>query len=154
MGRNLVETIMGAVVLVIAGLFMAFAFSSAQLNVVDGYQVSAQFDRVDGLNVGTDVRLSGIKVGTVTDLQLDHKNFLAVMTMSINPQILLPIDSSARVVSEGLLGGKYVTVEPGGDEAVIGDGGEIEFTQSPIILEDLIGQLIYSADGDSPEASK
>jgi phospholipid/cholesterol/gamma-HCH transport system substrate-binding protein len=154
MGRNLVETIMGAVVLVIAGLFMAFAFTSAQLDVVDGYQVRAQFDRVDGLNVGTDVRLSGIKVGTVIDLDLDPKSFLAVMTMSIDPQIRLPADSSARIVSEGLLGGKYVTVEPGGDETALIDGGEIEFTQSPIILEDLIGQLIYSTGGDSSEGSK
>jgi len=154
MSRNLVETIMGAVVLVIAGLFMAFAFTSAQLDVVDGYQVSAEFVRVDGLNVGTDVRLSGIKVGTVTDLGLDPKSFLAVMTMSIDPKIHLPADSSVRVVSEGLLGGKYVTVEPGGDETVLTDGGRIEFTQSPIILEDLIGQLIYSAGGDSPEESK
>ena len=151
MNGNLFEALIGAVVLVVAALFIAFAFSTADIGSVQGYQVVARFDRVDGLNVGSDVRLSGIKVGTVTSQDLDHETFLAVVHMSIEPDIQLPKDSSAQIVTDGLLGGKFMAIVPGGDPETIEPGGEITFTQSPIILENLIGQLIFGAGGDSSE---
>ena len=152
MNGNLFEALIGAVVLVVAALFLVFAFSSANIGAVEGYEVVAKFDRIDGLNVGSDVRLSGIKVGTVTDQDLDHDTFLAVVRMSIDPDIQLPLDSSAQIVTDGLLGGKFMAIVPGGDPENIEPGGEITFTQSPLILENLIGQLIFGAgNGDSSE---
>lgn len=151
MNGNLFEALIGAVVLVVAAVFLVFAFSSADIGSVQGYQVVAKFDRVDGLNVGSDVRLSGIKVGTVTDQELDHETFLAVVRMNIEPDIGLPKDSSAQIVTDGLLGGKFMAIVPGGDPENIEPGGEITFTQSPIILENLIGQLIFGAGGDSSD---
>ncbi len=152
MNGTLFEALIGAVVLVVAALFLVFAFTSADIGAVDGYEVVAKFDRIDGLNVGSDVRLSGIKVGTVTDQDLDRDTFLAVVRMSIDPDIQLPLDSSAQIVTDGLLGGKFMAIVPGGDPENIEPGGEITFTQSPIILENLIGQLIFGAgNGDSSE---
>lgn len=144
MRRNVLETVMGAVVLVVAGIFMVFAYSTADLGAVSGYRVTAKFDRVDGIAEGTDVRLSGIKVGTVTKQTLDPETFLAVVEMTIDPSINLPTDTAARVISDGLLGGKYMALEPGGDEKLIKPGGTIEFTQSSVSIEDLVGQLIFS----------
>ena len=149
MNGNLFEALIGAIVLVVAAFFLAFAFSTADIGTVKGYQVLARFDRVDGLNVGSDVRLSGIKVGTVTSQELDHETFLAVVSMNIDPEVHLPKDSSAQIVTDGLLGGKFMAIVPGGDPDTIEPGGEITFTQSPIILENLIGQLIFGAGGDS-----
>lgn len=151
MNGNLFEALIGAVVLVVAGFFLVFAFTTADIGTVQGYQVIAKFDRVDGLNIGSDVRLSGIKVGTVTNQDLDHETFLAVVRMNIDPDVKLPKDSSAQIVTDGLLGGKFMAIVPGGDPDYIEPGGEITFTQSPIILENLIGQLIFGAGGDSSD---
>ncbi len=151
MNGNLFEALIGAVVLAVAGFFLVFAFTSADIGTVQGYQVVAKFDRVDGLNIGSDVRLSGIKVGTVVSQDLDHETFLAVVRMNIESEVRLPKDSSAQIVTDGLLGGKFMAIVPGGDPDYIEPGGEITFTQSPIILENLIGQLIFGAGGDSSD---
>ena len=119
MNGNLFEALIGAVVLVVAGVFLVFAFTTADIGSVQGYQVVARFDRVDGLNIGSDVRLSGIKVGTVTSMELDHETFLAVVLMSVEPEVKLPKDSSAQIVTDGLLGGKFMAIVPGGDPDTI-----------------------------------
>jgi len=147
MNRNPVEAIIGAVVLVVAALVLVFAYTSASLRPVEGYDVFAKFDRIDGLHVGTDVRISGIKVGTVVDLSLEPASFLAVATLSIRDSVKLPLDTVAQISSEGLLGGKFMALVPGGDVETIKPGGEISYTQSPVNLEDLIGQLIFSQGG-------
>jgi len=151
MNRNLVETIVGAVVLAVAVLVMAFAYSTASLRAVTGYEVTARFDRVDGLQVGSDVRISGIRVGTVTDQALDPETYLAVVRLSLKPELRLPVDSVAEIASESLLGGRYLALVPGADEQMIAPGGEITFTQSPVNLENLIGQLIFSQAGGKDE---
>ena len=109
LGRNLVETLMGAVVLAVAAVFLVFAYSKSGARSVAGYELTGKFNRVDGLTEGSDVRLSGIKIGTVTRQVLDPKTYLAVVTMSIKPEIKLPKDSSAQVSSDGLLGDKYLS---------------------------------------------
>lgn len=147
MNRNPVEVIIGAVVLVVAALVLVFAYTSASLRPVKGYEVHAKFDRIDGLQVGTDVRISGIKVGTVSSLTLEPNSFLAVARMSISNTVKLPRDTVAQISSEGLLGGKFMALVPGGETDLIKPGGEISYTQSPVNLEDLIGQLIFSQGG-------
>jgi phospholipid/cholesterol/gamma-HCH transport system substrate-binding protein len=144
MRRNVIETVLGAVVLLVAALFVIFAYTNASLRTVSGYQLVAKFDRVDGLNTGSDVKMSGIKVGTITGQDIDPQSFLAVVHLSVDPRIKLPSDSAAEVVSDGLLGGKYLSLVPGADSKLLEAGGEIKFTQSPINLESLIGQLLFS----------
>ncbi len=147
MQRNLIETIMGAVVIVVAAIFLVFAYTTADVRAVEGYDVSAKFDRIDGIKRGSDVRMAGIKIGTVMDSTLDPETYLAVVELSINPTVKLPLDTSASITSDGLLGDKYMSLSPGGDEAMIKPGGEIETTQGAIDLFSLVGQMIFSQTG-------
>ncbi|WP_193182587.1 outer membrane lipid asymmetry maintenance protein MlaD [Nisaea sediminum] len=145
MKRNTIETVMGAVVLVVAGIFMAFAYVSADLKTGGGYTVIATFNKVAGLAVGGDVRMSGIKIGTIVSQKLDKETFLAEVTMNIRDDIELPLDSAAAISSESLLGGNYLEIIPGGDPDTIKDGGKIEYTQDPVDIVQLIGKFIFSA---------
>ena len=147
MRRNLIETIMGAVVLVVAAIFMLFAYSTADIQAVSGYPVTAKFDRIDGIREGSDVRMSGIKIGTVVKQKLDPETYLAVVTMTIDPAVKLPTDTSAQITSDGLLGDKYMALSPGGSDSMIPSGGEIETTQGSIDLFSLVGQMIFSQTG-------
>jgi phospholipid/cholesterol/gamma-HCH transport system substrate-binding protein len=144
MGRNLIETMMGALVLLVAGAFLAFAYNSTNVRTVRGYEVVAKFDRVDGLARGADVKMSGIKIGSVVEQRLDPERFLAVVRMSIDPAIKLPVDTVAQVASEGLLGGSFVALVPGGEDKTIPAGGEIRFTQSPVNLVQLLGKFMFN----------
>jgi len=149
MGRNVIETIMGAVVLLVAGIFLFFAFQGAQVSAVEGYRVNAVFYKIGGLSRGSDVRISGIKVGTVVDNRLNPETYDAVVTMSIEPKVKLPEDTVASITSEGLLGGKYVSLQPGTDKTFIPEGGTISKTQDFRSLEDQVGEIIFLATGGS-----
>ena len=138
---------MGAVVLVVAALFLFFAYSTSQVRAVQGYRVSAQFERVDGIRDGGDVRIAGVKVGSIVSERLDPKTFLATVTMTIDPAYKLPDDTVAEIISSSLLGDKYLAVVPGGSDKMILPGGRIKFTQAPVSLENLIGQMIFSQPG-------
>ena len=148
MRRNTIETLMGAVVIAVAALFLVFAYSTASLRQTSGYAVQAQFDRIDGIRTGSDIRLSGIKVGSVSGSHLDPKTYLAVVVMSIDPGVQLPLDTSATITSDGLLGDKYLALSPGGSDKMIQPGGVIENTQGSIDIFSLVGQLIFSQTGD------
>ena len=154
MKTNLLEVGMGAVVLTVCAVFAVFVYSSSQWQAPKGYEVIAKFDRIDGLMRGSDVRLSGVKVGNVKEIRLDPKTYLAVVHMSLAPHVVLPTDSSAEIVSDGLLGGKVMALVPGGEDATIPPGGEIKFTQAPVSLESLIGQFIFSANEKKEEEKK
>ena len=147
MGKNLIETLMGTVVIAVAAIFMLFAYSKADVGAVTGYTVKAKFDRIDGIKIGGDVRLSGIKVGTVVDEILDPNTYFAVVTLSIDNSIKLPTDTTAACTSSGLLGDKYLNLTPGGDEQMIAKGGEIETTQGCIDLFAILGKMIFSQTG-------
>lgn len=151
MGKNLIETVMGAVVLVVAAMFVFFAWDMAQVETVRGYDVKAVFYRVGGLTRGSDVRISGIKVGTVSAIELDATTYDAVVTLTILPTVKLPADSNAIIASEGLLGGKYVRLEPGQDTATVAAGGSITRTQDFRALEDQVGEIIFLATGGNGE---
>lgn len=144
MRRNVIETVLGGVVLAVAGFFLAFAYSSANLRKVDGYDVTASFTSIAGLQAGSDVRISGVKVGTITALTLDPVTYQAVVHMSVDRSVKLTKDTAAVVASESMLGGKFLALEPGGDEETIKPGGRIQFTQSTPGLEQLLGQVIFS----------
>jgi len=144
MGRNVFETIVGAVVLLVAAGFLYIAYSSGQLGAPsDGTVLTARFDRVDGLSVGGDVRVSGLKVGTITEQHIDLKTYQAEVVMSIDSGLKLPKDSTAEIIGDGLLGGKYLALIPGGSDEYLTSGGRITFTQSSISLESLIGKFMF-----------
>jgi phospholipid/cholesterol/gamma-HCH transport system substrate-binding protein len=144
MSRNIVETVLGAVVLVVAVGFLVWAYGRSDAGDPGGYALKARFDRVDGLDTGGDVRISGIKVGQVLGQRLDPQTYRAEITFSVREGIELPSDSSAAIVSSGLLGGKYLSLVPGGDDRLLKDGDEVTLTQSSVNLEDLIGRYIFS----------
>ena len=143
MHRNVIETIMGAVVLIVAVTFLVFAYSSSSSGTVSGYELTARFNNVAGINAGTDVRLSGIKVGSVTDTALDPKDYTALVTLSIRNSVQLPADTSVRVWSDGLLSASYLDLLPGAEETMLKGGDRIPVTQDPINLLDLITKLIH-----------
>ncbi len=147
MGRNAIETVLGAVVLAVAGMFVFFAYSTAEVQTVRGYEVTAAFYKIGGLNKGGDVRINGIKVGTVNDQGLDPDTYDAVVRMTIQPNIKLPTDTVASIASEGMLGGKYVRIEPGSEKTFIEPGGEITKTKDFRSLEDQVGEIIFLATG-------
>ena len=151
MKKNLVEALIGAAVLVVAAWFFMFTYKTTEFGKVEGYSLSARFDRVDGLNVGGDVRIGGIKVGTIISQEVDLETYQAVLELSIDPKVKLPADTSAKIRSENLLGGSYLSLEPGGDIEYLKDGDEIEFTQGSIDVIDLIGQSIFGVDEDEDE---
>ena len=145
MKRNPIETVLGAVVLAVAVMFLAFAYSIADLKAVTGYEVKATFLKVGGLERGSDVRISGIDVGTVTSQTLNPETFQAQVIMSIDPSVVLPADTEASIVSDGLLGGKYVNLVPGRASGRIAAGGVVSKTKDYQSLEDLVGQIIFLA---------
>jgi phospholipid/cholesterol/gamma-HCH transport system substrate-binding protein len=144
MSRNAVETVMGAVVLVVAAFFLFFAYTTAHIGGISGYQLTARFNRIEGLRDGGDVRISGIKVGSIVSQALDPKDFVAIVKINVDPSIKLPVDTVATITSAGLFGDKYLALEPGNEDKTIPPGGQIEHTQSPMSLESLIGQYIFS----------
>ena len=148
--ENLVETLVGLFVVVVAALFVIYGYSVSETDSGDGYRVSAQFNRVDGLTIGSDVRMSGIKIGTVRSLELDPASFYANAEFEIANGIDLPDDTSAKITSEGLLGGNYVSLSPGGSEELLEPGGEILYTQGSVDLIELVSQALFSAgNGES-----
>ncbi|PKR53344.1 outer membrane lipid asymmetry maintenance protein MlaD [Thalassospira marina] len=150
MSNRLVETLAGGAVICVAVAFAVFSYSRAGLRSVEGgYELSASFNRIDGLATGNDVRISGVKVGSVVSQELDPKTYMAVIHMKIRSDVELPTDSAAKIASDGLLGGKFVSLEPGGDIDMLQPGGTVEYTQGSVNLEELIGQVIYSNKSDS-----
>jgi phospholipid/cholesterol/gamma-HCH transport system substrate-binding protein len=145
MGRHgVAETLTGALVLVVALAFLAYAVAHSGRTTGSGYSIQARFDHIDGLAVGGDVRIAGVKVGSVTDETIDPKTFSAVVSMTIRDDIKLPKDTGASITSESLLGGKYISLSPGGDEQDLKPGQAITVTQSSVSLEELLGKFIFS----------
>ncbi len=149
MKRSVIETVLGAIVLFVAGFFLVFSYKTADVGTVSGYEVVADFSGIGGLSVGDDVLISGVKVGTVKDVKLDPETYLARVSMSIKSDVELPEDTAALISSESLLGGKYLALEPGAMEEMIPQGGKIEFTQAPQNLEQLLGQFIFSMQNNN-----
>jgi len=146
MKRNVIETVLGAVVLLVAIVFLGFSYSSANVGDVDGYPITADFSGIGGLSIGDSVQISGVKVGSIAKIELKPDDYMARVTMEIDDAIKLPDDTSAFISSESLLGGKYMELQPGASEEMMTTGGHIEFTQAPQNLEQLLGKFIFSMD--------
>ena len=150
--NNYFEIIIGTFVLFCAIFFLVTSFKSSAISTTDGYLLIAKFDNSDGISNGSDIKISGVKIGTVEKQTLDVEEFRAILTLKIDNNIKLPIDTSIKVASEGLLGSKYLSITPGADDENLQTGEEISFTQSSVNLEDLLGKFIFSSndkkDGD------
>lgn len=145
--RSLTETLAGAVVLAVAVGFLGYAVVNTGRASVGGYPLHARFDRIDGVNVGADVRIAGVKVGSITDATVDPKTFQADVSFTVQDAMHLPTDTSAEITTDGLLGGKYIALVPGGEDKTIPPGGRVTITQSSISLEQLVGKYIFGSTG-------
>jgi phospholipid/cholesterol/gamma-HCH transport system substrate-binding protein len=144
--HGIVEVVTGAVVLLLAAGFLAFAVAhSGTTGVSKWYKLYAGFDHIDGLTQGADVRIAGVKVGSVLRTRVDPKTFLAIVTIGVSDDIHLPKDTSAEITSESLLGGKFLNLSPGGAAEDLPPDATITITQSSISLEQLLGKFIFSA---------
>jgi phospholipid/cholesterol/gamma-HCH transport system substrate-binding protein len=155
---TLIETLVGAAVVAIAAGFFVYASKTAGVggSVVHGYKVIAEFDNAEGVNVGTDVRLAGVKIGTVTGQSLNPENYMARVEMTLDPSIALSDDTAAKVTSEGLLGSKFIAMDPGGSEAKLAEGSVMTTTQGAVDIWALISQAMFDkskpAAGDADAA--
>ena len=148
MQRNMLETVMGAIVLLTAVAFVSLAYEAANIRGTDGYELEAEFGATGGLSVGDDVRISGIKVGRISRQELDPVSYAARIVMSLDERIRIPADSSARITAASLLGGNYLELIPGADEDMMQPGEVIYDTRDPVSLTDLLGKAVFSAAND------
>lgn len=147
MKRSVVETVLGAVVLLVAVVFLSFSYNTSNVGSANGYELMADFSNIGGLKIGDEVQISGVKVGQVVGVMLDPERYLARVTMDVNASLKLPADTVALISSQSLLGGKYLSLEPGAAEEMLKPGEVIQYTQAPQNLEQLLGQFIFSMQG-------
>lgn len=162
MGRTLIETVMGTVVIAIAAFFLVFAYLSADLQPVRGHAFTAKFASIGGLRPGSDVRIGGVKVGSVTSQSIDPEDYRARVTFTVQDGIRLPADTVASVTSDGLLGGKYLRLKIGKAQDMLDPGATLAKTQDALALEELLSRAIFllteepqdKKAGDDKEAPK
>jgi len=148
------ETGMGAVVIAAAAAFLIYALDSGAVGGSHGgYQVKAQFGQVGALAAGADVRVAGVKIGQVASITLNPKTFLAVTELSLDPKIKLPSDSTAKITSDGLLGGQHIVIEPGGASDNLKAGDEIQNTQGAVDIFGLVGQYLRPQQAGAPAST-
>jgi len=145
MSRNTIETVMGAVVLLVAGVFLYLAYTATNIQSASGTRLKAEFGSISGLAIGDEVRISGIAIGKVTGTELNEKTFGATVLLSIDDRISLPADTAARIAATSLLGGSHIELIPGFEESILKDGDTIFDTRDPVNLTDLLGKAIFSS---------
>ncbi len=148
MAESITEVITGGLVLAAAGGFLVYATQFADFGSGGSgtYELTASFRSVEGIGVGTDVRLGGVKIGSVTDVELSPETFRAETKIAIDEEIILPDDTAVLISSEGLLGGSFVELLPGGSPFNIEPGGEILDTQSSVSLIQLLLRFVTGSD--------
>ncbi len=157
MNKKGIEVLVGCFVLLgLAGLlFLSLkAANLASFGERSGYVVTARFDNIGGLKPRAPVRSAGVTVGRVKSIALDPKSFQGVVTMELDREVQFPKDSSAKILTSGLLGDQFIGIEPGGDEKNLSAGDVITSTQSAVILENLIGQFLFNKAAEGTGGSK
>ena len=147
MAKRSIETLVGLFVLLGLAALVFVALKAANLASFSGgdsYALTARFDNIGGLKARAPVRSAGVVVGRVSGISFDAKTFQGVVTMEVQRALLFPKDSSAKILTAGLLGDQYVGLEPGGDVTNLAPGGTIKQTQSAVVLENLIGQFLFN----------
>jgi phospholipid/cholesterol/gamma-HCH transport system substrate-binding protein len=139
-----IDTLMGAVVLLAGAAALYTAYASSQIKTVEGYKVTARFNKVGGLQEGNAVRIGGLQVGTIASQKLDLETYDAVLELKLRADVKLPKDTLAEVSSDGLLGGKYILLTPGKSKEMIPADGKIEDAKGVLALEEIVGRTIFS----------
>jgi phospholipid/cholesterol/gamma-HCH transport system substrate-binding protein len=155
MRESLFETLIGLAVVVVAGFFLVYSLSQrSDAATGDGYMLLAKFPRADAVAPGTDVRVAGVKVGSVTDVKVNPETLRAEVKLTVSRALGLPLDSTAKIQADGLLGGNYVFIEPGGDpDNMPTDGsGEIEYTSGSVDILRLLIDAVSAAGGGGQDA--
>mgnify|MGYP003588572148 CR=1 FL=1 len=155
MKNNTLETLIGFLVLIVAGLFLFIASKvSNNMQVISsGIKLSGQFSNVDGINIGSDIKIAGVKVGSVLDVRIDEKTYKAILVLKINKDLNIPTDSLFKISTSGLIGGKFVNIKIGASDELFKDGDVVEFTESSMDLEDLIAKFLFNS-GDKNDKNK
>ena len=147
-GSRQIEILVGAFIAggLVALFFLAMKVSNlGALNTGDSYQIKAAFDNIGSLKVKAPVTMAGVEIGRVSDIGYDKENFQALVILDIYREYdQIPDDTFAKILTAGLLGEQYVGLDPGGSETVLRDGSEIELTQPALVLEEVVGQFIFS----------
>lgn len=155
MNKKSTEVFVGLFVLLGALALLFLALKAANLATftsgADTYSVQARFENIGGLKARAPVRSAGVTVGRVTGITLDTQTFQGVATMEIRKEVLFPKDSSAKILTAGLLGDQYIGIEAGGDLKNLAEGDVITQTQSAVVLENLIGQFLFNRAADGPD---
>ncbi|MFV0300561.1 MAG: outer membrane lipid asymmetry maintenance protein MlaD [Paracoccus sp. (in: a-proteobacteria)] len=147
-GEHRAELIAGAVVLAVAAGFLAWSVGRDALPGGGGYDLTASFPDVDGVEIGTEVRLAGVRVGRVTDIRLNPETYMADAVIRVPENVVLPTDSAALIQSDGLLGGAYIQLQPGGSMDNLAPGDEIEDVQGAVSLISLMMKFVDSQASD------
>jgi phospholipid/cholesterol/gamma-HCH transport system substrate-binding protein len=149
--ENIVEALVGLVVVLVAIGFVVFAYDRTQAGTsAGGYVLKARFPNIAGVSPGTDVRVSGIKVGRVEKISLDPASFQAIVVLGVDNALKMPTDSSAAITTEGLLGGTYVALTPGGESETLKPGDEILETSGATDLMSLVGSFVNRSSDSTP----
>lgn len=151
MNKSIIETIAGLLVLLIAffGIFIAYQNNEVSMKT-DGYIIKAEFENIEGISIGSPVKISGLIVGEVVQYSLNRNNFYVAISMKINKDIKLPTDTSASVSGLGIIGSRYISLVPGAEDDEIANDGMIEYTSPPMDIESMIGKFIFgSSDKES-----
>lgn len=149
MRESLFETLIGFVVVAVAGTFLWFSLQQrSDAAPRDSYTLTAKFNRIDGVSPGTDVRMAGVKVGSVNDVKLDPKTYKAVVSFTMPKGVQVPDDSTVQVVSDGLLGGAYLGILVGGSFDYVPEGGTVEFTRGSVDLLTVLSEVAGRAAGN------
>ncbi len=159
MGKKQIEMLVGLFVLLgaLAVVFLSLkAANLASFTFDSTYPLKARFDNVGGLKIRAPVKSAGVTVGRIASISFDDKTFQGVVAMDIDKRFAFPADTSAKILTSGLLGDQYVGLEPGGDDKNLQGGDTIKMTQSAIVIENLIGQFLYSkaAEGGKDKGAK
>ncbi len=155
MSKNFVETLTGFLVIAVALFFLTYAYvGKNNKENYDGTVYNVNFERVDGLAVGGDVKISGLRVGSVLSAEIDEKTYQAKVKLEVDKDIKIPDDSTAEIISAGLLGDKYIAIVPGGSEKNLKKGEDIRFSQPSISIEALVGKFMFGSSDDKKEDKK
>ncbi|MEM6603587.1 MAG: outer membrane lipid asymmetry maintenance protein MlaD [Pseudomonadota bacterium] len=147
-----IETLTGLIVVAMAVIFLGYGLGQNDIGIADDYYpLTASFENISGIQSGTDVKVSGVKVGTVADTKLDNESFQADVTLMIKQGLSFPIDSSVKIASDGLLGGSHIVIEPGADDATLAAGERFDYSQSSVSIMDLLGRAVFSAGAGNDE---
>ena len=146
MKRNVLEILIGFGVIVVAVIFVIYALSvgiNRRDSNTGGYILIAKFQNAEGIYIGSDVMLAGVKIGVVDDMKLDNQSFTVVIKLKIDNDIKLPKDSQAAIISSGMIGNKFISISPGGDDVLLSNNDVVIYTQSSLNLESLVDKFIY-----------